>query len=147
MTQENEANFNEMVKALTEAAGVEAMPSEDGRILFAIDDDLGVSIASADAEEVGSDIAIASIVIGKAPDDTNALRALLEENYLGIGSGNGAFSVEPESGAVVLYRVFPLPMDADEFVDAFSQLVGAGRDAKDHLANAESEPVAGGILV
>ena len=146
MTQENEANFIEMVKALAEAAGVEAMPSEDGRILFAIDDDLGVSIASADAEEVGSDIAIASIVIGQAPDDANALRALLEENYLGVGSANGSFSVEPDSGAVVLHRVFPLPLDAAAFVDAFSRLAGAARDAKDHIVNAENEPV-GGMLV
>ena len=146
MTQENEANFNEITKALAEAAGVEAMPSEEGKILFAIDDDLGVSIASAGEDEVGCDVAIVSIVIGQAPDDADALRFLLEENYLGVGSGNGAFSVEPESGAVVLYRVFTLPMDAEAFVEAFSHLAGAARAAKDQLANSEEEPIIGMLV-
>ncbi len=146
MTQENEANYNEITKALAEAAGVEVMPSEDGKILFAIDDDLGVSIASADEDEAGCDVAIVSIVIGQAPDNADALRGLLEENYLGVGSANGAFSVEPDSGAVVLYRVFPLPMEADAFVEAFSRLAGAARAAKEQLANSEEEPITGMLV-
>ena len=37
MTAENEANFDELIKALAAAAGVDDMEKEDGRVLFAID--------------------------------------------------------------------------------------------------------------
>ena len=146
MTKDNEANFKEMAGALAAAAGVEALADGDGKVLFAIDDDLGVSIAAADEADAGRDVAIVSIVVGVAPDDAEILRGLLEENYLGVGSGNGAFSVERQSGAVVLYRVFPLPMDAHEFVEAFSRLAGAARAARERLANCRDEHV-GGIMV
>lgn len=135
MTEENEANFDELVKALAAAAGLDDLEKEeDGRVLFAIDDDMGVSIAPADAEDAGVDLAVAAIIVGPAPDDSEALTFLLEQNYLGVGSGDGAFSVEKESGAVVLYRAFELPMDPASFTDAFGRMAGAARAARAHLA-------------
>ena len=37
-------------------------------------------------------------------------------------------------GAVVLHRVFPLPMAAPAFVEAFQQLAGAAREARKRLS-------------
>ena len=141
MTPENEANFDELIKALAAAAGLDGMEKDNGRLLFAIDDDMGVSIAPADAEDAGVDLAVAAIIIGPAPDDSEALMYLLEQNYLGVGSGDAAFSVEKESGAVVLYRGFELPMDPASFVDAFGRMAGAARAARAHLAGT-AEPLA-----
>ena len=140
MTPENEANFDELIKALAAAAGLDGMEKDNGRLLFAIDDDMGVSIAPADAEDAGVDLAVAAIIIGPAPDDSEAHMYLLEQNYLGVGSGDAAFSVEKESGAVVLYRAFELPMDPASFVDAFGRMAGAARAARAHLAGT-AEPV------
>ena len=140
MTPENETNFDELIKALAAAAGLDGMEKDNGRLLFAIDDDMGVSIAPADAEDAGVDLAVAAIIIGPAPDDSEALTFLLEQNYLGVGSGDATFSVEKESGAVVLYRAFELPMDPASFTDAFGRMAGAARAARAHLAGT-AEPV------
>ena len=146
MTAENEANFDELIKALAAAAGVDDMEKEDGRVLFAIDGDMGVSIASADADDAGVDLAVAAIIVGPAPTDPEALAFLLEQNYLGVGAGDGAFSIERETGAVVLYRAFELPTDPAVFTDAFGRLAGAARAARAHLAGiTESEAPLGGI--
>ena len=145
MTEENATNFNELAKALGEAAGVEGLVPEDGRILFAIDDNLGVSITTADAEEAGCDLAVVAFVVGQIPEDAEALKFLLEENYLGVGSGNGAFSIDTEADAAVLYRSFPLPMDPGEFVDAFGRLAGAARIARDRLASVAADSVRDGL--
>ncbi len=134
MTPENEANFDELVKALATAAGIDDMAKEDGRVLFAIDDDMGVSIAPADAEEAGGDLAVVAIIVGPAPEDPEMLTYLLEQNYLGVGAGDGSFSIEREMGALVLYRAFELPMDPGVFTDAFGRLAGAARAARAHLA-------------
>ena len=145
MTEENEANFNELVKALGDAAGVDGLAPEDGRVLFSIDDNLGVSITTADAEVAGYDLAVVAFVVGPVPEDAEALKFLLEENYLGVGSGNGAFSIDTEADAAVLYRSFPLPMDADDFVDAFGRLAGAARIARDRLASVAADGVRNGF--
>ena len=139
MTNENEKKFNEITKALAVAAGLEDFVKEDGKILFAVDDNLGVSLMGVDDEIAGCDVIVASIVVGSAPDDAEALRDLLEQNYLGAGSGDGSFSIEHETGAVVLYRAFPLPMDPTEFVDAFARLVGAARAARTRLDRQEGD--------
>ena len=139
MTNENENNFNEITKALAAAAGLEEFVEEEGRILFAVDDNLGVSLMGVDEEIAGCDVIVASIVVGSAPEKAEALRDLLEQNYLGAGSGDGSFSIEHETGAVVLYRAFPLPMDPTEFVDAFARLVGAARAARARLDRQEGD--------
>lgn len=141
MTEENTENFNGLIAALSEATG-ETLSLEDGKVLFAIDEDLGVSIVPADEEDAGVDVAIASILIGPAPEDEELLRFVLEQNYLGVGSGEGSFSIEAESGALVLYRAFPLPFDAAEFVDAFGRLAGAARAARARI-NGTAEPTSG----
>lgn len=139
MTNENENNFNEITKALAAAAGLEEFVEEEGRILFAVDDNLGVSLMGVDEEIAGCDVIVASIVVGSAPEKAEALRDLLEQNYLGAGSGDGSFAIEHETGAVVLYRAFPLPMDPTEFVDAFARLVGAARAARVRLDRQEGD--------
>ena len=141
MTTENTDNFNALVAALSEATG-EALAPEDGKVLFAIDEDLGASIVPVDEADAGLDVAIATIVIGPAPADGEVLAFLLEQNYLGVGSGEGSFSIEAESGALVLYRAFPLPFDAAEFVDAFGRLAGAARAARARITGT-AEPTGG----
>ena len=134
MTDENETNFNEIAEALAKAAGLESLTqNEEGQILFAVDDTMGVSLVSENEEDVGCDLIVASIIVGPAPEEAEALRELLEDNYLGAGSGDGAFSIESESNAVVLYRSFPLPLDPADFVNAFARLVSAARAAKARL--------------
>ncbi|MBQ9430934.1 MAG: type III secretion system chaperone [Kiritimatiellae bacterium] len=140
MTTENTENFNGLVSALAETAGVESLTSEDGGVFFAIDDDMGVAITSADAEEVGVDLLVATIIVDAAPTDAEALTFLLEQNYLGVGAGDGSFAIEHETGVAVLYRAFPLPMDAETFVDAFSRLAGAARAARARLVNTRETP-------
>ena len=88
----------------------------------------------------GVDLAVAAIIIGPAPDDSEALMFLLEQNYLGVGSGDATFSVEKESGAVVLYRAFEVPMDPASFTDAFGRMAGAARAARAHLAGTAEPP-------
>jgi len=138
MTTENTENFNGLVSALAETAGVESLTSEDGGVFFAIDDDMGVAITSADAEEVGVDLLVATIIVDAAPTDAEALTFLLEQNYLGVGAGDGSFAIEHETGVAVLSRSFPLPMDAETFVDAFSRL--AARAARARLVNTRETP-------
>ena len=140
MTDENETNFNEIAAALAEAAGLDSLKKEeDGKYLFAVDETMGTSLVAEDAEIAGCDLIVASIIVGPAPEDAEALRDLLEQNYLGAGSGDGTFSIEHDSSAIVLYRSFPLPMDPTEFVNAFARLVGAARAAKAHLEGVEEE--------
>lgn len=138
MTEENTENFNALVAALSEATG-ETLAFEDGKVLFALDEELGVSIVPADAEDAGVDVAVATIFIGPAPTDEEVLTFLLEQNYLGVGSGDGSFALEHQTGALVVYRIFPLPFDAAEFVDAFGRLAGAARAARGRI-NGVAEP-------
>ena len=128
MSPENSANFKSIIAALSEAAG-ETLALEDGKVLFALDDSLGVSIVPVDEEEAGEDAALVSIVIGQAPTDEEFLTFLLEQNYLGVGSGGGYFAIDRGTGTLVLCRTFPLPLEAAEFVDAFGSLAGAARAA------------------
>ncbi len=138
MTTENFDNFNALVAALSEATG-ESLALEEGKVLFAIDEDLGVSIVPVDEADAGLDAAIATIVIGPAPADEEVLAFLLEQNYLGVGSGDGSFAIDHETGALVLYRSFALPFDAATFVDAFGRLAGAARAARARV-NGVAEP-------
>ena len=141
MTEENTENFNALVAALSEATG-ETLAMEDGKVLFALDEELGVAIVPADAEDAGVDVAVATIFLGPAPDDKEVLTFLLEQNYLGVGAGDGSFALEHETGALVLYRMFPLPFDPSEFVDAFGRLAGAARAARARIKGV-AEPESG----
>ena len=133
MNDENTANMNEILAALAAASGVDALaPEADGRVNFALDD-MGVAIGTTDADDATGDRAWVAIFVGEVPSDAETLAYLLEQNYLGGGSGDGAFSIEHEMGAVVLHRVFPLPMAAETFVEAFRHLAGAARAARTRL--------------
>ena len=132
MTPENAQNLRDLFAALAEAAGVDAFaPEPDGRLAFALDD-MGVAIGAVEAP--AGDRVWTTLIVGEAPSDPETLTFLLEQNYQGVGSGGGAFSVERESGAVVLHRIFPLPMDPALFVADFRRLAGAARAARSRLA-------------
>ncbi len=136
MTNENARNMNEILAALAEASGVDAhelVPEENGRVNFALDD-MGVAIGTSEADETKSDRAWVAIFVGEVPADAETLTYLLEQNYLGASSGDGAFSVEHGIGAVVLHRIFPLPMAAEAFVEEFRLLAGAARAARKRLS-------------
>ena len=141
MTNENARNMNEILAALAEASGVDAhalVPEANGRVNFALDD-MGVAIGTSDADGAKSDRAWVAIFVGEVPSDAETLTYLLGQNYLGVSSGDGAFSIEPEMGAVVLHRGFPLPMAAPAFVEAFQQLAGAARAARQRLSAIQIE--------
>ena len=134
MTSENIRNMTDILASLAEASGVEALvPEENGRVNFALDD-MGVAMGTSDADETKGDRAWVAIFVGEVPTDSETLTYLLEQNYLGTSSGDGAFSVEHEIGAVVLHRVFPLPMAAEAFVEEFRRLAGAARAARERLS-------------
>lgn len=136
MTNENARNMNEILAALAEASGVDAhelVPEENGRVNFALDD-MGVAIGTSEADETKSDRAWVAIFVGEVPTDAETLTYLLEQNYLGASSGDGAFSIEHEIGAVVLLRTFPLPMATEAFVEEFRLLAGAARAARERLS-------------
>ncbi len=140
MTTENTENFNGLISALAKAAGLDSLDFEEGGVFFALDEVMGVSITTADAEDVGVDLLVATIIVDEAPADAEALTFLLEQNYLGVGAGDGSFAIDHETGVAVLFRAFPLPMDAETFVDAFSRLAGAARAARDRLVNTREMP-------
>lgn len=136
MTTDNQKNFNEILAALTAALGCEPLsPEEDGRVLFALDDNLGCALFPFDAEEAGNDGVMASLVVGPVPpDNTELLWDLLTGNYMGAEAGAGTLSIERESGMLVVSRPFDLPIDAAAFVEAFASLAGAARAWRDRLA-------------
>jgi len=138
----NQKNLNEILKALTEALGCSPLTAEtDGRVMFGLDSDMGAVLFPGDEEEYGSDILTASIVIGRPQlSDAGLLLELLEGNYMGAFSGDGTLSIDKASGLLVLFRVFALPADATNFVDAFARLVGAARLWRERLERSESAP-------
>ena len=126
---EYQENIREIVEALSDALACSPLEAEeDGRIMFGLDDDMGAVLFPEGAEELGREVVSATIVIGR-PDteDRELLLDLLEGNYFGELSGDGTLSIDKQSGLLVLFRVFELPVSASFFVDAFASLVGAAR--------------------
>ncbi len=129
MTKENEANFTEILDALSKEFSSEPLQrEEDGRVLFSLDDQLGIALFTTDAEDTLVDGIAAVIVLGPAPDgDAALLRKLLCANYLGGGTADGTLAIEETSGSLVLTRMFELPMTLKVFMPAFARLVNAAR--------------------
>lgn len=136
MTTDNQKNFNEILTALTAALGCDPLsPEEDGRVLFALDGNLGCVLFPYDAEEAGSDGVVATLAVGPVPsDNAELLWDLLTGNYMGGEAGFGTLAIERESGVLVVSRQFDLPIDAEAFVNAFASLAGAARAWRDRLA-------------
>ncbi len=133
MTQDNETNFTEILDALTHEFRCEPLQrEEDGRVLFAVDDELGVALFTVDAEEAEVDALAVVIVLGPAPDnDAPLLRKLLCANYLGSETADGTLAIDEDAGCLTLTRFFPLPVDAESFMGAFARLVNAARHWND----------------
>lgn len=150
MTQENEVNFNEILEALSQEFSCDKLVrEEDGRVLFALDDELGVVLFTTDAEEVGADGIVAVIALGSAPDDNAPLmRKLLCANYLGSGTADGTLAFDEEAGLLTLSRSFELPIDVNSFMSHFARLANAGRYWFGVIANelANSEDSDAGML-
>ena len=133
---EYQENIREIVEALSEALACSPLEAEeDGRIMFGLDDDMGAVLFPEGAEELGREVISATIVIGK-PDvnDRELLLDMLEGNYFGELSGDGTLAIDKQSGLLVLFRIFELPMSASFFVDAFANLVGAARLWRERLS-------------
>ncbi len=129
MTHENETNFSEILQTLTTELKSEPLKrEEDGRVLFALDDKLGVALFTVDAEEAQVDAVIAVIALGPAPDsDAAILRKLLYANYLGGETADGTLAIDEAADCVTLSRVFEMPLDVQSFMDNFARLVNAAR--------------------
>ena len=136
MTTDNKDNFNEILKALTDAIGCDPLvPEEDGRVLFALDGNLGCVLFPCDASECGVDAVAATVLVGPVPaNNAELLYDLLAGNYMGVEAGDGTLSIERESGALVVSRLLELPIDEQAFVAAFAKLAGAARAWRDRLA-------------
>lgn len=129
-------NVQEIREALSQALGCSMLEAEeDGRFMFGLDDDMGAVLFPEEGDELGREVIAATLIIGR-PDteDTELLVDLLQGNYMGALSGDGTLAIDRQSGLLVLFRIFELPMDADNFVDAFANLVGAARLWRDRLA-------------
>ena len=146
MDEENKANIADILASLGTAFGIDGLPEpREGRVEFAIDDKIGAAIIPASAEEVGADVLIAVLFLGYPDrDDSAKLMELLEANYMGCGTGDGTLAVEPRSGALVLQRVFNLPLDASDFVEAFGRLLAAARYWQPRLT-ASASPAGEGL--
>ena len=142
---EYQENVREIVEALS-CSPLEA--EEDGRIMFGLDDDMGAVLFPEGAEELGREVITATIVIGR-PDteDRELLLDLLEGYYFGELSGDGTLAIDKQSGLLVLFRVFELPVSASFFVDAFASLVGAARLWHARLARGSAEEITVGEML
>lgn len=147
MTTDNQTNFDEILAALTAALGCDPLkPEEDGRVLFGVDGHLGAALFPCDAESIGADCVMATLVVGPVPsDNAELLYDLLAGNYMGSEAGDGTLAIERDSGTLVVSRLLELPMDARAFVDAFARLVGAARAWRERLdLDASDEQAAAG---
>ena len=81
---------------------------------------------------------LAGVEIG-IPEDAELLLDLLQGNYMGVLSGDGTLAIDKKTGLLVLFRIFELPMEAENFVDAFASLVGAARLWRARLAHRHVE--------
>ena len=134
---EYQENIREIVEALSNALASSPLETEeDGRIMFGLEDDMGAVLFPEGAEELGREVVSATIVIGR-PDanDSELLLDLLEGNYFGELSGDGTLAIDKQSGLLVLFRIFELPVSASFFVDAFANLVGAARLWRERLSH------------
>ena len=146
---EYQENIREIVEALSDALACSPLEAEeDGRIMFGLDDDMGAVLFPEGAEELGREVISATIVIGR-PDanDSELLLDLLEGNYFGELSGDGTLAIDKQSGLLVLFRVFELPVSASFFVDAFASLVGAARLWHARLARGSAEEITVGEML
>lgn len=136
-------NIKEILDALKRALECPMLEAgEDGRIMFGLDDDMGAVLFPGSEDELGREAIAATLIIGKPDiDDRELLVDLLEGNYMGALSGDGTLAIDRNSGLLVLYRIFELPMDPENFVDAFANLVGAARLWRDRLARKVAENV------
>ena len=123
------AAFQNLLPVLAEALGLDDLPTEeDGRVLFGLDDSLGVVMEEVDAEEAGAEGMVASILIGM-PDRNDAalLSEILAGNYMWAASGEGTLALDRESGMLVVHRFFAADTPGDDFLDIFASMVSAAR--------------------
>ena len=134
-------NVQEIREALSRALGCAMLEAEeDGRIMFGLDDDMGAVLFPEESVELGREALAATLIIGK-PDteDAELLLDLLQGNYMGVLSGDGTLAIDKKTGLLVLFRIFELPMEAENFVDSFASLVGAARLWRARLAHRHVE--------
>ncbi len=129
MTDENETNFDEILDALTKEFASEPLQREPkDRVLFSIDDQLGVALFTVNADDAQVDGIAAVIVLGPAPaGNAELMQKLLCANYLGAETADGTLAIDEEAGCLVLTRFFTLPIDVEDFMTAFARLVNAAR--------------------
>ncbi len=129
MKEENEIQFQNILKALTQELGSEELRrEEDGRVIFTLDDRVGVALFTVDAEEGEVDSLVAILPLGPVPDNNTALlHRLLCANYLGADTADGTIAIDEEIGCFVLTRVFEMPLSEEAFLPALGRLVNAAR--------------------
>lgn len=122
---------------------------EDGSVALTVDENLGARIfplpPASDESGMPERLVVAVILgpIGMFPP--SAAVELLSANYLWESTAGGSFSLDEETGMVVLQRLFSLEEidDSEAFVDDFAYLVGAARAVRQQIgitgeaANAE----------
>lgn len=133
-----EDKFDSFLGALAQAMGCGKLaPEKDGRVLFGIDGSMGVIIERGEAEDLGRDAAIVSILIGRPDlDDAGLLGELLMGNYMWAASGEGTLAIDRDTGILVIHKAFDLAALPSELVDIFASMVSAARYWQPRLEHA-----------
>ena len=118
---------SERLAALSAALDCAPLSSEDGRVLFGLDEDMA-AVIFLEKDDGGKDVMIACVVIGR-PDENDAelLYDILSANYMWALSGDGTLAIDASSGMLVAHRVMEAGLTPEGFVDRFASLVGAAR--------------------
>lgn len=122
---------------------------EDGSVALTVDENLGARIfplPPANDESGAPEQLVVAVILGPiGMFPPSAAVELLSANYLWESTAGGSFSLDEETGMVVLQRLFSLDEidDSEAFVDDFAYLVGAARAVRQQIgitgeaANAE----------
>lgn len=98
----------------------EAAADADGVFRFTVD---GVTVAFMEIVETGSFAIWASV--GRPPENVRLYRALLEAMFMGEGTGGATFSLDRESGRLILQRIDSLEaFDVASFTALVERFVG-----------------------
>ena len=128
-----ETRSEEYFQALCAGLGVDVQPNEAGSCLVAVDDSFGVVMRGNDA---AGRMEISAVVADELPEGIE-YSDMLDLLSLSLGPLFDAPGVgrEPESGAIVMYALFPFEaMTPADFAEAVPQFIDRARGLADRLA-------------
>ena len=128
-----ETRSEEYFQALGAGLGVDVRPNDDGTCLVAVDDSFGVVMRG--NEDAGR-MEVSAVVADELPEGVE-YSDMLDLLSLSLGPLFDAPGVgrEPESGAIVMYALFPFEATTPaDFAEAVPQFIDRARGLADRLA-------------